>query len=128
MFLTGSYDRTCIIWDTKTGDPLQKLTGHQNVVYSIGFNLPYSNKVGTGSFDHIAKIWNVSDGTCDTTFVGHEMEVVCLQFDPSSTQLLRGSMVIQQKYGILKHEKKYLKSDMKDKLLVVHLIQREIKY
>ena len=92
MFLTGSYDRTCIIWDTKTGEPIQKLMGHQNVVYSISFNLPYANKVGTGSFDHAAKIWNVADGKCDSTFNGHEMEVVCLQFDPMSTQLLTGSM------------------------------------
>ena len=82
MFITGSYDRTCIIWDTETGNLLQKLSGHQNVVYTISFNLPYANKVGTGSFDHTAKIWNVADGKCDTTFSGHEMEVVCLQFDP----------------------------------------------
>ena len=92
MFLTGSYDRTCIIWDTYTGEPLQKLTGHQNVVYCMSFNLPYANKVATGSFDHTAKIWNVADGKCDTTFSGHDMEVVCLQFDPMSTQLLTGSM------------------------------------
>ena len=92
MFLTGSYDRTCIIWDTETGDLLQKLIGHQNVVYTISFNLPYANKVATGSFDHTAKIWNVADGKCDTTFTGHDLEVVALQFDPMSSQLLTGSM------------------------------------
>ena len=43
-------------------------------------------------FDHTAKIWNVADGKCDTTFSGHEMEVVALQFDPTSSQLLTGSM------------------------------------
>ena len=112
MFLTGSYDRTCIIWDTETGDLLQKLIGHQNVVYTISFNLPYANKVATGSFDHTAKIWNVADGKCDTTFTGHDLEVVALQFDPMSSQLLTGSMdktskiwnietgVEMQKFGI----------------------------
>ena len=31
-FITGTYDRTCIIWDTKKGNLLQKLIGHSNVV------------------------------------------------------------------------------------------------
>ena len=43
---------------------LQKLKGHKNVVYSISFNLPYADKVGTGSFDQTAKLWNVKDGKC----------------------------------------------------------------
>ena len=61
-FITGSYDRTCIIWDTNTGELLQKLHGHNNVVYAISFNLPYGDKVATGSFDHTAKLWNVDTG------------------------------------------------------------------
>ena len=67
-FLTGSYDQTCIIWDTYTGNILQKLQGHNNVVYSVSFNLPYSDKVATGSFDKTAKIWNVSNGQLLSTY------------------------------------------------------------
>lgn len=55
-FITGSYDQTCIIWSTDTGEILQKLKGHKNVVYAIGFNLPYGDKVATGSFDATAKV------------------------------------------------------------------------
>ena len=44
------------------------------------------------SFDQKTKIWNVTHGKCDSIFSGHEMEVVCLQFDSMSTQLLTGSM------------------------------------
>jgi len=50
-FLTGSYDRTCKIWDTMTGKELVSLEGHKNVVYAIAFNNPYGDKVITGSFD-----------------------------------------------------------------------------
>ena len=82
-FITGSYDQTCIIWDTATGQTLQKLKGHKNVVYSISFNLPYADKVGTGSFDQTAKLWNVEDGKCLSTFRGHKAEIVCLAFDPT---------------------------------------------
>ena len=40
-FITGSYDRTCKVWDTQSGDELLTLEGHKNVVYAIAFNNPY---------------------------------------------------------------------------------------
>ena len=40
-FITGSYDRTCKVWDTTTGEELLTLEGHKNVVYAIAFNNPY---------------------------------------------------------------------------------------
>lgn len=40
-FITGSYDRTCKVWDTNTGKELKTLEGHKNVVYAIAFNNPY---------------------------------------------------------------------------------------
>lgn len=55
-FITGSYDQTCIIWNTDTGEILHRLKGHRNVVYAIAFNLPYGDKVATGSFDQTTKV------------------------------------------------------------------------
>lgn len=49
-FITGSYDRTCKIWRTETGEELLTLEGHRNVVYAIAFNNPWGNKIITGSF------------------------------------------------------------------------------
>lgn len=40
-FITGSYDRTCKVWSTNTGDELLSLEGHKNVVYAIAFNNPF---------------------------------------------------------------------------------------
>ena len=40
-FLTGSYDRTCKVWDTGSGEELLTLEGHKNVVYAVAFNNPY---------------------------------------------------------------------------------------
>lgn len=40
-FITGSYDRTCKVWGTATGEELLTLEGHKNVVYAIAFNNPY---------------------------------------------------------------------------------------
>lgn len=38
--LTGSYDRTCHVINTSTGQLQHMLTGHDNVVFSVGFNVP----------------------------------------------------------------------------------------
>lgn len=45
-FITGSYDRTCKVWDTNAGEELFTLEGHRNVVYAIAFNNPYGSVVG----------------------------------------------------------------------------------
>ncbi|CAK0892764.1 unnamed protein product [Prorocentrum cordatum] len=47
-FITGSYDRTCRVWDTLSGDELLTLDGHKNVVYAIAFNNPFGDKIVTG--------------------------------------------------------------------------------
>ena len=44
-FITGSYDRTCQIWDTETGNLLHKLEGHKNAVYALAFNVPFGYKI-----------------------------------------------------------------------------------
>ena len=48
---TGSYDRTCKIWDTHKGQEVHVLDGHKNVVYAVAFNNPFADKIVTGSFD-----------------------------------------------------------------------------
>jgi dynein assembly factor with WDR repeat domains 1 len=40
-FVTGSYDRTCKVWDTDSGEELHVLEGHKNVVYCVAFDNPY---------------------------------------------------------------------------------------
>jgi len=40
-FITGSYDRTCKLWNTSSGEEMQTFEGHRNVVYAIAFNNPY---------------------------------------------------------------------------------------
>lgn len=91
-FITGSYDRTCKLWDTQTGQELMTFTGHKNVVYALAFNIPYGEKVITGSFDKTCKLWDTQTGKCEATFMGHTAEVVCLSFDPQSALLATGSM------------------------------------
>lgn len=48
-FITGSYDRTCKVWNTFTGEEIHTLEGHKNVVYAIAFNNPFGDKIVTGA-------------------------------------------------------------------------------
>lgn len=41
MFITGSYDRSCKLWKTATGEEIWTLQGHSNIVYCLAFNNPY---------------------------------------------------------------------------------------
>nr|KAF6449995.1 dynein assembly factor with WD repeats 1 [Molossus molossus] len=91
-FITGSYDRTCKVWNTASGEELLTLDGHRNVVYAIAFNNPYGDKIATGSFDKTCKLWNAETGACYHTFRGHTAEIVCLSFNPQSTLVATGSM------------------------------------
>ena len=61
-FITGSYDRTCKVWDTQSGTELLSLEEHKNVVYTMAFNNPFGNLIVTGSFDKTAKIWDANTG------------------------------------------------------------------
>jgi hypothetical protein len=62
-FITGSYDRTCKVFDTKSGSELRVLEGHKNVVFAVAFNNPFGDKILTGSFDKTAKLWDAASGT-----------------------------------------------------------------
>jgi dynein assembly factor with WDR repeat domains 1 len=48
----------------------------------MAFNNPFGDKIATGSFDKTAKIWSTETGELLHTLYGHELEIVCIQFDP----------------------------------------------
>lgn len=92
LFATGSYDRTCKLWSTKSGTEVTTLVGHENVVYCLCFNVPYGDKLLTGSFDKTARIWDVETKQCLFTLRGHTNEIVCVDFSPKSSRCATGSM------------------------------------
>ncbi|KAF4014057.1 hypothetical protein G4228_005418 [Cervus hanglu yarkandensis] len=101
-FITGSYDRTCKLWDTASGEELHTLEGHRNVVYAIAFNNPYGkvytlighcaeissalfnwdcSLILTGSMDKTCKLWDAVNGKCVATLTGHDDEILDSCFD-----------------------------------------------
>jgi dynein assembly factor with WDR repeat domains 1 len=58
----------------------------------MAFNNPFGNLIVTGSFDKTAKIWDANTGQMMNTLKGHNMEIVCLGFDPHGLLVATGSM------------------------------------
>ena len=51
-----SKDKTIKLWNLKTGELLNTLTGHQDEIYSIKFS-PDGNSLVSGSKDKTIKLW-----------------------------------------------------------------------
>src|SRR3990167_5239096 len=66
--VTGSCDKTAIIWDLNTGKQLHILNGHTDCMLSVAIS---GDKVVTGSFDKTAIIWNLNTGKQLHTLKGH---------------------------------------------------------
>ena len=59
---TGGEDGTVRIWDARTGQQQQELTGHTDWVRSVAY-APDGATLATGSNDRTVRIWNPRNGT-----------------------------------------------------------------
>jgi WD40 repeat protein len=56
---TGSWDRTVILWDTATWQPLTTIKGHGDGVWSVAFS-PDGKTLATGSSEGTVKLWDTN--------------------------------------------------------------------
>lgn len=83
--LPGSNPR---IVDAKTGEVVQKLTGHRDGVRAMAFS-PDGSRVATASWDGTARIWDVKSGV-QRVQTGHIGSVASVAFSPDGRQLITG--------------------------------------
>ena len=63
--ITGSWDRTAMIWDAATGRPLIALRGHTDKITGVAFAGP--SRAITSSADGTARIWEIGAGSGEET-------------------------------------------------------------
>lgn len=68
--ISGSADRTAIIWDVGSAKVLHTLRGHQAQIYGVSF-LPDGERAVTASFDNTLGLWSVADGKLIKDMRGH---------------------------------------------------------
>jgi hypothetical protein len=63
QIITGSFDHTVKVWDTRTGRVIHTLAGHHGEISSTQYNYAGDLCI-SGSIDRTCKIWDVNKGTC----------------------------------------------------------------
>jgi WD40 repeat protein len=90
--ISGSSDKTAIIWDTGVQDgvqtpapkPLHRLEGHKADIFAVAFS-PDGNRAVTGSYDKDLRLWQVSDGSQIALMPGHGNKVNKIAIAPDGT-------------------------------------------
>ncbi|ORX78397.1 WD40 repeat-like protein [Anaeromyces robustus] len=73
--ISGSDDQTINVYDTKTGQLLKKLEGHNGGVWALQY---WKNTLVSGSTDRTVRVWDIEEGCCTHKFHGHTSTVRCL--------------------------------------------------
>ncbi|KAL2499622.1 WD-40 repeat family protein [Abeliophyllum distichum] len=117
--LTGSCDRTAIVWDVKNEELKQQFELHSGPVLDIDWR----NKVSfaTSSSDHMIHVCKIGETNPVKTFSGHQGEVNCVKWDPMGMLLASCSDDITAKIWSMKQEK--CVHDLKDHVKEIYTIR-----
>jgi len=96
--LSGSHDKSIIVWDLKKGDqqtscgaPKRALRGHSHYVQDVVISSDGQFAL-SGSWDATLRLWELNTGTTTRpTFVGHSKDVLSVAFSSDNRQIVSGS-------------------------------------
>ena len=87
QIVTGSGDRTAIVWDAASGDRLFTLAGHAGYVSSVAYS-PDGSRIVTGSEDRTAIVWDAASGSQLTTLAGQVGGVYSVAYSPDGRRIV----------------------------------------
>ena len=77
------------LYDARTGEELDLLTGHTGWVRSVSFS-PDGRTLASGSWDGTVILWDVNTGEHRRTLTGHRYSVYSVSFSPDGRTLASG--------------------------------------
>ena len=85
LFVSGSRDKTIILWDVEKDKPEKIFTGHKGEINSIIYlkNFEDGNSIASCSTDTFIRIWNISTGQCTLVLSNHIDDVINICHIPS---------------------------------------------
>jgi WD40 repeat protein/serine/threonine protein kinase len=84
---TASMDRTAMLWDRVTGEPLRQFIGHTNQVTNVTFS-PDGRYLLTSSNDRRIILWGVQTAAQVAAYTGHTDLINFIQFLPDGRYVL----------------------------------------
>ncbi|MBW3542787.1 MAG: WD40 repeat domain-containing protein, partial [Planctomycetes bacterium] len=87
--ISGSNDRTAIVWNLETGEQFFTISGHGSGIEGVLFT-PDGKFIVTSSFDSRIRLWNAADGDSVSILNGHSGSVIDVRLSPDGTTLASG--------------------------------------
>lgn len=78
-----------VIWDTRSGKELHRLSAHQGEVFALAFS-PDGKQLATGAFDGTIRLWNVVSGKQEHLLAENKGYVSALAFSRDGKALFSG--------------------------------------
>jgi WD40 repeat protein len=79
--LSGSWDKTLILWDRETAQPLRRLEGHTAPVRGVAIS-PDGRRALSGGDDTVVRLWDLESGETIREFHGHTEWVFSVAVSP----------------------------------------------
>ncbi len=86
---SGALGGTARIYDAQTGEELQRLYAHRNIIANLEFS-PNGALLATASRDQSVKIWDIDKGVLVTSYVDLGDRIQDIEFSPDGEYLLIG--------------------------------------
>lgn len=90
LLAAGLEDGTVAVWDAKSSNLLQSLSGPAEAITSVSFS-PDGRWLAGGSTDSTVSVWQVADGMLQETFKSHSQAITAVAFSPDGGSLFSGS-------------------------------------
>jgi len=88
--LSASWDKSLILWDVTSGQPVLRYNGHTGPVTAVAFN-PDGKTALSGSADTTLILWDVESGSAIRQYRGHTGEVNSVAISPDGKLALSSS-------------------------------------
>ncbi|PIK33229.1 putative E3 ubiquitin ligase complex SCF subunit sconB [Apostichopus japonicus] len=88
LLVSGSYDNTIKVWNSRSGACTRTLLGHEGCVWDLALKRHY---LASASQDRSVKIWDLDSCTLMHTLAGHAQAVFCVDMDKEATTVISGS-------------------------------------
>lgn len=91
LALTGSHDRTMILWDVEKSEMIRQFGGFSKMLSEVIFSPDKKRLCLLPRFSNEFKVWNLEKGNEYGVLQGNKSEITTVEFFPNSTQILYGS-------------------------------------